>query len=201
VKHVFVETNFLISVLRPFPARGAQRLLERAVAGELRLHVPWVALSEVKRTLTRVMDEDLDFRANMLRYAVQDLQARNVTQGEMQVIQRLADRAKAMHGTALQNIHGNVDALASKVRVINPSEAVVKKTLAVFPIKQLPPFDEMVLGAVLATAEQLHSSGQRELWFCNLNSRDFSPDRNTSSSLGNEYTRCGLTYLPSFDVP
>jgi hypothetical protein len=73
-------------------------------------------------------------------------------------------------------------------------------------VKNLPPFDEMALGAVVAKAAELHRSGERELFFCNLNKSDFSPyDRGgmaiTRPNLEAEYARCGLTYLASFDVP
>ena len=70
----------------------------------------------------------------------------------------------------------------------------------------LPPFDEMVLGAVVAKAVDLHRNGERELFFCNLNKSDFSPLDSggmaiTRPNLEGEYARCGLTYLSSFDVP
>lgn len=201
MKHVLVETNFLVSVLRPFPAKDAQRLLQRADTGELRLHIPWVSLTEVRRTLTDVIREDLGFRKAMLRFAVQDLQTHAISGNEMKVFQALEHRAEAALASALTSIDNNVDMLASKLEVIEPSKAVVARTMAIFPIKHLPPFDEMVLGAVLAQAESLFQASETDLWFCNLNVNDFDPERNTNSGLAAEYKRCGLNYLRSFDVP
>ncbi|WP_433929122.1 hypothetical protein AB3662_36495 [Sorangium cellulosum] len=61
MKHVFVETNFLVDLLRPFPVRDAETLFER-VANDLILHIPWVSVSEAKRTITtKLIGEDLGF--------------------------------------------------------------------------------------------------------------------------------------------
>jgi hypothetical protein len=68
-----------------------------------------------------------------------------------------------------------------------------------FPIKSLPPFDEMVLGAVLAHAGALHAAGETDLFFCNLNTRDFEPT--TANDLASAYAGAGLRYLDSFAVP
>lgn len=70
----------------------------------------------------------------------------------------------------------------------------------------LPPFDEMVLGAVVAKSAELYRGGEREIYFCNLNKSDFSPYDGggmaiTRPSIEAEYARCGLKYLASFDVP
>jgi hypothetical protein len=55
VNHVFVETNFFIDVLRPFPAPVATALLAR-VGRDVTLYLPWVAIGEAKRTLVRIID-------------------------------------------------------------------------------------------------------------------------------------------------
>ena len=92
------------------------------------------------------------------------------------------------------------------MQVIPPSSDVVAETLRVWAVKMLPPFDEMALGTVIAKAAALHRSGEREIFFCNLNKSDFSPFDSggmavTRPNLAAEYARCGLTYLSSFDVP
>jgi hypothetical protein len=44
-----------------------------------------------------------------------------------------------------------VDAAVARMRVIEPSKEVVTKVLNLYEIKSLPPFDEMAMGAVLAS--------------------------------------------------
>ncbi|AUX42461.1 uncharacterized protein SOCE26_038940 [Sorangium cellulosum] len=82
---------------------------------------------------------------------------------------------------------------------VPPSQAVIQRTLSIFPVKSLPPFDEMVLGAVLTHAEALSARGETELFFCNLNAKDFEPT--AGNELGNAYAASGLRYLDSFSVP
>ena len=99
-----------------------------------------------------------------------------------------------------------IDALVRDMLIIPPSPDVVAETLRIWTVKNLPPFDEMVLGAVVAKAAELHRNGEREIFFCNLNKSDFSPhDRGGMAiarpNLEAEYARCGLIYLSSFDVP
>jgi hypothetical protein len=51
--HVFVETNWVVSYVGPAFEQDAEakRLLGRAQAGELRIHLPKICLIEASRTL------------------------------------------------------------------------------------------------------------------------------------------------------
>lgn len=60
MKHVFVETNFFVDVLRPFPRLEAEQLLARHGA-DVTLYVPWCSSTEAKRTIDRIVREDLAF--------------------------------------------------------------------------------------------------------------------------------------------
>ena len=73
---VFVETNFLVDVLRPLPSPEASALLDRHVRGEVQLWLPWCCAAEASRTLTRVIDEDLGFADRMVRFAASEYQKR-----------------------------------------------------------------------------------------------------------------------------
>ncbi len=57
----------------------------------------------------------------------------------------------------------------------------------------------MVLGAVLTKAEELRVAGEREMFFCNLNKKDFDP--RDQPRLESEYMSCGITFMASFKVP
>lgn len=194
MKHVFVETNFLIELARPVPTPrlGAAALHERARRGEIRLHLPWCSINEAKRTLSRIITEDFAFRKGLERYAAsRRLQAQ---------VRTLLARAKQESIEAQSQCEETVDGLCASLDIIPPSAAVVSRTLLLYPVKSLPPFDEMVLGAVLTRAEELLTAGERELWFCSLNKNDFGADRH-DSPLSIAYRMAGLAYLENFDVP
>src|SRR5437879_3532635 len=55
MRHVLVETNWLVECAGPVPFRDPEAvdLLERARQGELRLHLPSICLTEVRHSMAR----------------------------------------------------------------------------------------------------------------------------------------------------
>lgn len=198
MKHVFVETNFIIDVLRPFPAPAAEALANR-IGADVTLYMPWVAIAEAKRTLVRLIGEDLGFTEMLAKYAVREFQAGTLSRTDKPVIDALAARAKARLAQDIQSASIRIDALAARAVVIEPTKPVVAKALSLFAVKTLKPFDEMVLAAVLTEAAQLHANGERDLYVCNKNTNDFDPVNRPL--LKAEYDACGLTFLATFAVP
>lgn len=194
MKHVFVETNFLVDLLRPFPGADAHTLFKRNQIGDVRLYLPWCVRAEAKRTLRRVINEDLGFTVNMIKFVSarwpheRDLFDRR----EIHKVKKLAEKDRI---DALRTLDIRLQDAIAQMTVIEPSPAVVENTLRVFDVKVLKPFDEMVLGAVLAKATELHAVGERDLTFC-------EPDLDFSGmALASEYAACGLTIRDDFDVP
>ncbi len=198
MKHVFVETNFLIDLVRPFTGHDAVRLFGRRTT-DVRLYVPWVSVVECKRTLDRIIQEDLGFADAMQKFGVRQFLDKKITTDDKQVLDALAASASIARAQALNAISATVDAAIADMEVIEPTREVVQTTLAMYPIKSLQPFDEMVLGAVVTRARQLREGGTAGLFFCNLNKKDFDPKNRPT--LNAEYAACGLTYLASFQVP
>ena len=64
-------------------------------------------------------------------------------------------------------------------------------TLRLFDIKELKPFDEMALGAVLSRARALYDRGERELYFCTLDKKDLGPTVRRPN-LQAAYAACGV---------
>ncbi len=204
MKHVLVETNFLVGVVRPFPQATAEKLLRRN-GSDVTVHVPWCSVTETRRTIHRIIDDDLGFDQSMSKFAVRELLPAADHVG-LATLDAFAKRVRDARRVAKASADSRIDALATALRVIPPSPDVIAETLRIWRVKKLPPFDEMILGAVMAKAVELHRNGEREIFFCNLNKSDFSPhDRGggavTRPNLEAEYARCGLTYLASFDVP
>ncbi len=199
MKHVFVETNFLVDLLRPLSRSDATDLFARN-SGGIRLYLPWVSVNEAKRTITsKIVYEDLGFADRLKQFGVKLLNSRKITHTDMGPIQTLEQLVKQERTSALASVISDVDDAVSKMTVIQPSLGVVAKTVSLFPVKSLPPFDEMVLGAVLFEAAALHARGESALYFCNKNSKDFAPK--PGNLLGKEYAACGLTYKDDFVVP
>lgn len=200
MKHVFVETNFLVDLLRPFQGREAKALWDRRGTDVL-LFVPWVSLAEAKRTLVRLVKQDLGFHDAMMTFAVRQLKLNALSKADHQVLNAFAKQAQVDLSHQLTTLENRVDQVAqdTNVVVIEPSKAVIEKTLSLFPVKSLPPFDEMVLGAVLVKAAEVKSAGATLLYFCNLNTKDFDPANRPQ--LATEYANCGLHYRSDFRVP
>ena len=145
MKQVFVETNFLVDLLRPFPKRDATTLFAR-VGGDVALHLPWVSIPEAKRTITsKIVDEDLGFADLVSMFGVKLLNSGTIAKTDMPAIQVLAQQIKTVRAATLKSVNADVDTAVSKMSVILPSPGVVAKTLSLYPLKSLPPFDEMVL--------------------------------------------------------
>lgn len=197
MKHVFVETNFLIDLLRPFPSQDAERLFARNDGINLQLYIPWCSQSEAWRTLTdRIIAEDLGFTKAMMKYAVRRWLA-DRSLFNKQEIEKLRDLADVDRSTALTSLEQRLQDAVSRMARIDPSPSVIARTLQVFKVKSLKPFDEMVLGAVLAKATELYAANERELHFCELDG-DLASQH---PPLIAEYQSCGLAVRRDFRVP
>jgi predicted nucleic acid-binding protein len=197
MKHVFVETNFLIDLLRPFPSKDAERLFARNDGVDIRLYIPWCSQSEAWRTLNdRIIREDLGFPDAMMKFAVRRWLA-NRTLFDKDEVEKVRTLAEADRTAALTSIDQRIQNTVAQMTRIDPSPAVVARTLQVFTVKTLKPFDEMVLGAVLAKATELYAAGERDLHFCELDG-DLASQH---PPLVAEYASCGLTVHQDFRVP
>jgi hypothetical protein len=202
MKHVFIETNFIVDLLRPFPNEKAWALVERHRQQQLRLHVPWSSVAEAKRTLDRIIVEDLGFTDKMMQFTVRQFldhraqgSAISFDKREIDNLKQLAETAKS---EAIRTKNARVDAFAAEVHIIEPSKSVIAKTLALFDTKSLKPFDEMMIGAVLAHAEELQKRGETDLHFCTLDKGDLGPKNRPK--LADAYIACGLSFHDDFEV-
>ena len=193
---VFVETNFLVDVLRPLPSPEASALLDRHVRGEVQLWLPWCCAAEASRTLTRVIDEDLGFADRMVRFAASEYRKRPGS-FDKSVIDSLRTSARDAREQALASQNARILALVDRLNLIAPGADVVSRTLSLFSVKQLNPFDEMIAGAVLCKAAELFDQGVRDLYFCELDKDLWD----THAPLAQAYAECGLKLLRSFHVP
>ncbi len=135
----------------------------------------------------------------MSNFVVREFKSGRITPDEKKVVDDLRKRASNARTAAIQSVDKTLGNILKQMELIEPNKHVVAKTLEVFTVKSLKPFDEMVLGAVLSKAMELYQQGENALWFCNLNKRDFDP-RN-QPKLAREYSACGLKFIATFAVP
>lgn len=195
---VYVETNFLIDLLRPIPTREAQRL-HRRNGVDVRVMIPWCSLKEAERTLNdTIIKDDAGFadKAEALwgRLAQSDL-AKWTPHGRS--VQLFLKEVEEIHAASLaQNVQA-LEQFRQDVNVIGPSPRAMELALDFTRGKRMKPFDEAILGCVLADAE-LHASTVPK-YFCNLNRRDFAPT--IGNNLQRAYDDAGLIYLDHFGIP
>ncbi len=168
--------------------------------GDVAIHIPWVSLTEAKRTIeTRIIREDIGFSDNLQRFSVRILRDNTLSLEDMRSIQKVVKRLKLDTSRLIKEVSQSLADVAKNISVIPPSQGVVDKTMTLYPVKALPPFDEMVLGAVLHQAEWLKTAGHTEVYFCNKNTKDFAPT--TGNQLATIYAQHNIHYLNTFEVP
>jgi hypothetical protein len=195
VKHVYVETNFVVDLLRPLPSKGADSLFARHGV-DVTLHVPWCSITEAKRTLDDIVREDLGFIDNAGRFM---RQLGPSVAADQAAIARFIQRARQARRDALYDHLDRLEQLANQVNVLQPSKRASQLVVDVFRRKSLKPFDEMVMATVLADAEARNAVDPGPHYFCNLNTKDFEPT--TGNELSTAYQSVGLKYLSTFEVP
>jgi hypothetical protein len=161
----------------------------------LRLYIPWCSQAEARRTLTEIIKTDLGFTDTMMEFVRRRWIANRALfdKREIDKVKALADEDRR---EALRTLDQRITDAVARMTRIDPSADVVARTLHVFAVKALKPFDEMVLGAVLVKATELFAAGERELIFCELDGDLAS----RHPPLVYEYAACGLTVLHDFDV-
>ena len=175
--HVFVETNWVVDYAAPvhYRAPAAVRLLDRTRAGELRLHLPSICLSEARRPiLTKHQSRHTDTVRQFLKWA----KPRGLVNTEDGLATgRVLDLLEQQVRTDLSELDQTLVNLAQdRALDVFPLDGSMLERVASLSFEKLDlhPFDHAVLAAVLVRAEMLRSEGETEVVFCELDS-DLQP--------------------------
>jgi hypothetical protein len=181
MKHVFVETNWVVDYCAPAHKRGlaATQLLNLARSGNLQLHLPSPCLSEANGAIRKKFQPR---EANTVREYLKWARAGGqVEGGDEEVTRRVLDRFERVVNDDLDSLEASLSALRSEMglEVFALNEAMLERSVALAIEKlDLKPFDNSVLAAVLVRAEELRQQGNSDLAFCELD-WDLRPwDRN-----------------------
>lgn len=184
MRHVFVETHWLVGCWAPTHRRlpAARRLWERALKGEVILHLPAHCISEARGTILGKFQPRIETEGtrSFLESAVA---AQDLTETERQKILAALDRFKIAVDQELERerLDAGFEGCRRRIDVCPLSNAQLDLSidlgfrfdLARFARKQ---FDLMVLAAVLGRARELRGEDtQVELTFCTGDAHDLWP--------------------------
>jgi hypothetical protein len=112
MKHVFVETNWVVDCAKPAYLRVplALALAERAQAGELLLHVPAVCFTEARNPI-RTKYQPRTTAKTLREYLLWAGRARRATSEEILAVRQVLDQYEAEVSTELGNLDATLEAL------------------------------------------------------------------------------------------
>jgi hypothetical protein len=173
VKHVFVETNWVVDWAAPAHHQNpaAVELLERARAGELRLHLPSPCLTEARPPIgLRFQPREAKPIRKFLRWATRagvlppdDVAAtrRVLDKFEETVAREVEPAAISSRLTGLRR-EPCLEIFALDERMLERAVSLSERDL------QLKPHDQSILAAILERAAQLSAENEHDLSFATL---------------------------------
>jgi hypothetical protein len=183
MKHVFVETNWVVACAAPAHQRvlDATDLAERARKGEIQIHLPSICLAEAQHPIRSKYQPRLaaDSIRKYLAWAAteEDLH-------ENEIVRRTLDRYERCVVAELDRlsetlnefrVRAGIEVFALDEETLQLSVELSSQSL------NLKPFDQAILSAVLIRAGQLRTAGGTEFCFCELDG-DLQPwDKNGRS--------------------
>lgn len=178
MRHVFVETNWLVDYAAPAHHQipEAVELLSRAAKGEITLYLPSICISEARRPLL----ENYQPRstADRVRAFLRWARRENVIGNQE------ADATRRVLDIMESRIRSNLDALDTvfsslkktpRLEVLDLSQEMLELCTELSYLKlALEPFDQTILASVLVKAKQIADAGEGPCAFCELDS-DLQP--------------------------
>jgi rRNA-processing protein FCF1 len=173
VRHVFLETNWLIAIAAPAhnPPPAAAELLQQAQDGRIRIYIPACCIGEAKKTIRlKYQPKEAD---RLRRFVLQAVE-------QNMLDQNTAESARTMLTTFERHVTSELAGLTEKLRDIANSTgieilpldiAVLDMSLELyFKEIDLSEFDRAVLAAVLIKGRNLRDGGEADVNFCDLDS-------------------------------
>ena len=173
MRHVFVETNWLVTLAAPArdPPPAAVELLDSAGRGAIRIHIPGCCISEAKKTIRlKFQPKEADRLRSFVQWAFEKKHLDHET----------AESARALLASFEGHVRSGLAKLNDKllditkaagVEVLPLDGPVLDTSLALyFKEIELGEFDRAVLATVLTKGRSLRDSGETDVNFCELDS-------------------------------
>jgi len=177
MKHVFVETNWVFEYGAPAHLRSsvALSLAEKAGAGDLRLYIPSICLTEAARKIRNI--DPRKVADDVRKYVSCAGDEGGLSASDSKATGRVLDRYEASVKAELDHVEDRLGLLRSQpgVEVFALTEEMLVRTIELSAEKlYLEPFDQAILAAVLVRAQTLRDSGVQDISFCELD-KDLKP--------------------------
>jgi len=180
MRHVFVETNWIVDYAAPahhqLPA--AVELLKRAGSGELKLYLPSICVSESWRPLQKKISEVRSEADHVRKFLIWAKSEGIVTKGEDDVTRPVLDRMESRVTTDLERLDKVFQELSEKagLEIFDLTQEMLEKcTQLSYLGLGLGPFDQAILSAVIVRAKQIsNEDGAADLAFCETD-KDLQP--------------------------
>jgi hypothetical protein len=174
MRHVFVETNWVVACAAPAHHKipAALGLLDRAASGELKLYLPAICISEARRPIFERFQSrhEADRVRQFLLWARDN---RLVDANDEEATRRALDQMEGRIKADLEKLDEALESLkaAKGVETFNLSQLMLERCAGLSQAKlDLQPFDQAILAAILVRAEELHTQGIDQMDFCELDS-------------------------------
>jgi predicted nucleic acid-binding protein len=171
MRHVFVETNWVVAYAAPEHRQlpDALRLFDRAATGELRLYLPSFCLTEGREAIRRRCQPRGE--ADSLRkYVSWALDNKHMSDRDAATVRQAVQgfEAKVQRELAsLASTLGNVRLRGDAIDVFALDQEMVERAVDLGASElYLEPYDQAVLAAVLVRATRLRDRGEDDVCFC-----------------------------------
>jgi hypothetical protein len=174
MRHIFVETNWLVAVAAPArnPPPAALELLDSATQGRIRIYIPACSIGEARKTIRqKFQPKEADRLRSYVQWAV-----------EQKILdEKTADSARTVLTSFVGSVTSKLTHLndtlrdittAAGVTILPLDDAVLEMSLEL-RFKEIEPseFDRAVLAVVLIKGRNLLDSGEADVNFCGLDSK------------------------------
>ncbi len=182
MRHVFVETNWVVDFAAPAHAQvpAALALAQKAEAGDVRLYIPSVCLTEAQLVIRTKFQPRAP--ADAVRRFVGWARSESMLKAEeCDGVFRVLDRYESTVRGELDGVEARLQLLRARsgIEVFPLSDEMLLRALDISTQRlDLKPFDQAILAAVLVRAEDLRIAGADDISFCELDG-DLQPwDKN-----------------------
>jgi predicted nucleic acid-binding protein len=178
VRHVFVETNWVVDFAAPSPFRqpDALELLERARKGELQLHLPSICVAEAQSPLSRryAARATGDAVRQFLKWASV---GKAISPSDERAVREALDQFEGRISSERYSLADRLAALRQEpnLEIFALNDAMLERAIDLsLQELNLGPFDSSILAAILARSGDLVQKGESNLAFCELD-KDLQP--------------------------
>jgi hypothetical protein len=206
MRHVFVETNWVVAFAAPAHLRmpAAAHLHGKATSGDVRLYLPAVSITEARNPVRTKFQprSTADSLRSYLRWATN---TGKVDSPRAEVVRVVLDQYEAAVSAELDQLEDRLRSLTRHpgIEVFALTDAMLARAVELATLNlELKPFDQAILAAVLVRAEQLRDAGAEEVAFCELDG-DLQPwDRNGDAKqpLTDLYDSAGVWVYGDFSL-